>query len=186
MLEKVAECRDTKILSCSSRLQMPGSMSQDRMPVGGKGGGGRRSEAGSQLGSPAPTIFQLTSIWQVGAVPAPSPQPAPVRNSLETQNHLRCLWRCLCIRTKGPKALIWHFTEKIHNINKRAPTSQTVIWSPPSSPHPHHCHTAPSALPGMFPPPGLCTSSSHSQEVLPSVSRPTLQALSALHPSEHS
>lgn len=77
MLEKVAECRDTKILSCSSRLQMPGSMSQDRMPVGGKGGGGRRSEAGSQLGSPAPAMCQLTTIWQVGAIPAPSPQPAP-------------------------------------------------------------------------------------------------------------
>lgn len=39
MLEKVAECRDTNTLSCSSRLQMPGSMSQDRMPVGGQGGG---------------------------------------------------------------------------------------------------------------------------------------------------
>lgn len=43
MLEKVAECRDTKTLSCSSRLQMPGSMSQDRMP-----GGGKRSEVGNQ------------------------------------------------------------------------------------------------------------------------------------------
>lgn len=43
MLEKVAECRDTKTLSCSSRLQMPGSMSQDRMP-----GGGRGSEEGNQ------------------------------------------------------------------------------------------------------------------------------------------
>lgn len=32
MLEKVAECRDTKTLSCSLRLQMPESMSQDRMP----------------------------------------------------------------------------------------------------------------------------------------------------------
>lgn len=40
MLEKVAECRDTKTLSCSSRLQTPGSMSQDRMP-GGVGGRGR-------------------------------------------------------------------------------------------------------------------------------------------------
>ena len=34
MLEKVAECRDTKTLSCSSRLQTPGSMSHDRMPGG--------------------------------------------------------------------------------------------------------------------------------------------------------
>lgn len=37
MLEKVAECRDTNTLSCSSRLQMPGSMSQDLRPSGGRG-----------------------------------------------------------------------------------------------------------------------------------------------------
>lgn len=35
MLEKVAEWRDTKSFSCSSRLQEVRSMSQERIPLGG-------------------------------------------------------------------------------------------------------------------------------------------------------
>lgn len=55
MLEKVAECRDTKVLSCSSRLQTAGSTSShERTPAGSR----RQSSAAAPS---SPCLPQLRS-----------------------------------------------------------------------------------------------------------------------------
>lgn len=70
MLEKVAECRDTNTLSCSSRLQTPGSMSQDLRPSGGRGIELRWENQPPPLTCPCTLIISVIS-----SPPAPAAAP---------------------------------------------------------------------------------------------------------------